>query len=115
MPPGHDSNVMVDAPQVLTGAVRHRHLHCTGCPDGAAARLCRLSLLLQRLELACLNFIHIMFYKQIEMLVFFFPVINHSDFTSFSCVSSKCLEEALVLSRGSSNSPFKYSRSLDFY
>lgn len=66
MPPGYDSNVMVDPPQVLTRAGRDRHLHCTGCLDGAGAGLCRLSLLLQRLDLACLNFIHIMFYKQIE-------------------------------------------------
>lgn len=56
--------------KVLTRAAGHRHLHCTGCLDEAGARLCRLSLLLQRLALACLNFIHIMFYKQIEG---FFP------------------------------------------
>lgn len=64
--PGNDSSVMGDPPQVLARAARDRHLHCTGFLDRAGAGLCRLRLLLQRLELACLNFIHIMFYKQIE-------------------------------------------------
>lgn len=77
--PGNDSSVMVDPPQSLTRAARDRHLHCTACQDGAG--LCRLSLLLQRLELACLNFIHNMFLR--TNWGGFFHVINHSDFTSF--------------------------------
>lgn len=55
MPPGNDSNVIVDPPQVLTRAVRDRHFHCTGRLDGAGAGLCSLSLLLQGLEPACLS------------------------------------------------------------
>ena len=66
MPPSNDSSVVVDPPQVLTRGARNRHLHCTGCLDGAGTGLCRLSLLPQRLETACVNFIHIMFYKQLE-------------------------------------------------
>lgn len=50
MPSGNDCSVVVDPTQVITRAVRDRHLHCTGCLDGAGAGLCRLSLLLQRLE-----------------------------------------------------------------
>lgn len=66
MLPSNDSSVVVDPPQVHTRAVRDRHLHRTGCLDGAGAGLCRLSLLPQRLETACLDVIHIMFYKQLE-------------------------------------------------
>lgn len=66
MSPSNDSSAVVDLPQVLTGAARRRHFHCTGCLDGAGTGLCRLSLLSRRLEAACLNFIRIMFYKQLE-------------------------------------------------
>lgn len=70
---------------VPTGTVSVTHLHCVEHLDEAGTGLRRLSLLLQRLETACLNFIHIMFYKQLEG---FFPVINRSELLSFSCVPS---------------------------
>lgn len=65
--PGNDSSVVVDPPQVLTRAARDRHLHCTGYLHGAGAGLCRLSLLLWRLEPAYLNFIHIMVYNRLKV------------------------------------------------
>lgn len=66
MLPSNDSSEVMDPLQVPTGTVRVTHLHCVGHLDEAGTGLGRLSLLLRRLEAACLNFIHIIFYKQLE-------------------------------------------------
>lgn len=85
--PGNDSSVMVDPPQALTRAVRDRHLHCPACLDGVDGDgLCRPSLFLQRLEPACLNFIHNMFLQK-----------DWGGF--FSCDKSLCLYFVLTCTR----------------